>query len=341
MNEGTIFEGYYGTKKTSYNPQGTAKIIIKHSKSLAEDDKRYRYINAIFIENADGERFKLPFKTLPGARAMARHVTEGGNPYDIFGLHISEMVGDVNTLRGFVRRSKMFEEGSDASQLAEVGKSHYTGIRTALKQIAGKRGYHTYKESWNPATITETDIDLDSIRKVFTHETINPSVEQALPLIAKLNDQKQMKEINEFEEWAEDVSSNLLTMDEINKINEFMAVEQPVGIDALNVLTQLEVIENASLIDQLTKLSQTNPDADARSTVMTWIENNMPQIATKIIYKEEEMQTEDLDKDGKKELYAGREQELDDFTTRNREVHEMDELSLLLKQTTDLLTELK
>ena len=30
----------------------------------------------------------IPMKHINGARAMARHVAEGGNPYDDFGKHI-------------------------------------------------------------------------------------------------------------------------------------------------------------------------------------------------------------------------------------------------------------
>ena len=39
---------------------------------------RSRNISSIFVENAEGERFKYPYKHLNGARAMARHVSHGG-----------------------------------------------------------------------------------------------------------------------------------------------------------------------------------------------------------------------------------------------------------------------
>ena len=181
-----IFEGYYGTSKTSYSPQGKAKIIIKHSKAIGEGDKRFRNISQIFIENADGERFKLPFKKLAGARAMARHVTEGGNPYDLFGVHISEMVNDINTLGGFVRRSKMYEGNDEAMGMVETGRSHCTTLRKSLNRIAGKRGYNTYKESWEPSAITEQDTDTTTIRNMFMDKKVNQRTEDALPLLARL-----------------------------------------------------------------------------------------------------------------------------------------------------------
>ena len=198
-----IFESYYGTRKTSYSKQGKAKIIIKHTRALGEDEKRFRNISQLFIENADGERFKLPFKKLAGARAMARHVTEGGNPYDLFGVHICEMVKDINTLGGFVRRSKMFESDEETSGLVETGRTHYASLRKGLNQIAGKRGYHTFKESWKPEEITSLDEDTDAIRKLFTERSVNTNVENALPLLARLQKMAESQASDEDEDKAE------------------------------------------------------------------------------------------------------------------------------------------
>ncbi len=272
----TIFEGYYGTKKTSYNPQGNARIIIKHSKNLGEDDKRFRYISTLFVENCEGERFKLPFTKLTGARAMARHVTEGGNPYDLFGIHICEMVKDINTLGGFVRRSKMFEDDDETGGLVETGRSHYSSLRKGLKQIAGKRGYHKFKESWEPSAITEQDTDTDAIRKLFTERSINQRVEEALPLLARLQqlaekntpdlepiieeepieEENEMQEIAEFEEWAENIIES-----------------EPVGISPDSIkskLMQLSTMLTSALTNGEFKIRDLISDTDTALDA-TWI----------------------------------------------------------------------
>jgi hypothetical protein len=44
--------------------QTQARLVIKHNRTLGEDDKRYRYVESLFIETADQERFRLPFKSL-------------------------------------------------------------------------------------------------------------------------------------------------------------------------------------------------------------------------------------------------------------------------------------
>ena len=73
-----LFEGYYGTRKVSYmGEQTSARLVIKHNRMLGENDKRYRYVESLFIETTDGERFKLPFTKLAGGRAMLEHVRQG------------------------------------------------------------------------------------------------------------------------------------------------------------------------------------------------------------------------------------------------------------------------
>ena len=103
-----LFEGYYGTRRVSYMGEQTeARLVIKHNRMLGENDKRYRYVESLFIETADGERFKLPFTKLAGGRAMLEHVRQGGTPYDIRGQHIKEMVQEMNVLSKFNRANQI------------------------------------------------------------------------------------------------------------------------------------------------------------------------------------------------------------------------------------------
>ena len=64
LAQNKIAEGrhMWGTNKTSYHPLQTAKVIIKHTKAVDEDQvgARSRNIKAIFIQNEEGERFKFP-----------------------------------------------------------------------------------------------------------------------------------------------------------------------------------------------------------------------------------------------------------------------------------------
>ena len=81
----------YGTSRTSYQDIGTARMIVKHSAPVNQESVtgRNTNIHSIYIESEGGERFKYPYKHMNGDRAMASHVTEGGNPYHDFVKHIS------------------------------------------------------------------------------------------------------------------------------------------------------------------------------------------------------------------------------------------------------------
>ena len=106
LTEG-LFEGYYGNKRTSYSGEPTeARLVINHNRVLGENDKRYRYVESLFIETADSERYKLAFTNLAGGRAMLEHVRQGGKPYDIRGCHINEMVTEMKVLSRFNRASQ-------------------------------------------------------------------------------------------------------------------------------------------------------------------------------------------------------------------------------------------
>ena len=112
MTESTM----YGTSKTSYQNISDARICVKHSESINQElvGGRSQKIGSIYIESANGERFKYPYKHLNGARAMARHVAEGGNMYDDFGKHIVGLSEEMNKLRKFktyMSRSSVMAEG--------------------------------------------------------------------------------------------------------------------------------------------------------------------------------------------------------------------------------------
>jgi hypothetical protein len=75
----------YGSRTMSYQKLMDTRLIIKHNQAVMDENQpgaRTRHIGALFVENQDGERFKYPFIHLAGARAMQRHVANGGVPYD-------------------------------------------------------------------------------------------------------------------------------------------------------------------------------------------------------------------------------------------------------------------
>ena len=149
-----LFEGYYGTRRVSYMGEATdARLVIKHNKMIGENDKRYRYVESLFIETTDGERFKLPFKNLSGGRAMLEHVRQGGRPYDVRGVHITETVNEMSVLSRFRRaqQGRVFE--GVTQELVEQANAYYESLHAGLKHLATSSGYRRYFESWSPTDV--------------------------------------------------------------------------------------------------------------------------------------------------------------------------------------------
>lgn len=202
-----LFENYYGNKKFSYadQPQKT-RLVIKHNRDLQETDARFRYIESLFVENGQGERFRLPFTKLSGGKAMARHVSEGGNPYDPFGQHISSLINEMNILGRFLRAAQR-NLNEETKNIVEQAEKHYGMSRTAIKAMSGSGGYHTYRENWSPADGIERDDLVEQIKNIFVEKKIDSRIEEALPLLVQIMEkEKTMKEINEFQTWIESVS---------------------------------------------------------------------------------------------------------------------------------------
>ena len=269
-----LFEGYYGNKKYSYSDQPKqVKLIIKHDRPLGESDKRYRNIESIFVETGDGERFKVPSRSLAHGKMLARHVSEGGNPYDAFGQHIGEVVAEMNILRKFVRAARNRQFDGAAGEMCEAAVLHYNELKDKAKRMISQRGYHRELESYDPAATTEAGHIAETIREMFIEQSLDSRIEEALPILARLTGkQQQMKEADEFESWAKTVAEGTWatpdTPDAEKQLKQLMSKELPVGPDATNATEQLyNIFGDDQLFDQLSELADRDADADARPLV--------------------------------------------------------------------------
>ena len=117
-----------GTLKTSYQTFGeNVRLIIKHTTPVDEDKRgaRTRHIHHLYVEDAEGERVRLPFKSLIAGRAVAQHYNNGGNVVDEVGQHIHELTQEAYDLRKFVKafkRADNFANIDEASKLIEQAR---------------------------------------------------------------------------------------------------------------------------------------------------------------------------------------------------------------------------
>jgi len=265
-----LFEGYYGNKRTSYSGEPTeARLVINHNRMLGENDKRYRYVESLFIETADRERFKLAFTNLAGGRAMLEHVRQGGKPYDIRGSHINEMVTEMKVLSRFNRASQGRVVEGVTQEITEQAHTYYQSLRESMKRMGTPRGYAHYFESWHPAEIGEQEELVENIKTMFIEQTLDTRIEEALPLLARIQQQgNAMKEADIFESWINTLAEGTWNLPEtpqqLQKLKEMMSKELVVGPDATNATEQLyDLVGDDELFDRLGELAERDPRANA------------------------------------------------------------------------------
>ena len=182
-----VAESLRGTKKSSYENLDKTRLIIRHAKAVDESvpGARSRQINSLYIENAQGERFKYPMKHLAGARAMARHVANGGVPHDDFGKHIISMSEQIAQLNSFARYATNKDQlNNSVGDIIEKSRLKLENMRNYVKNLSKQAHYMKTKESFQPTTIAELDdATRNSLREKFTLKHLDDKVESALPLI--------------------------------------------------------------------------------------------------------------------------------------------------------------
>jgi len=271
----SVFESWAGKKDISWNAGATeSRLMIKHKRVMGAGEARFRCIESLFIETAEGERYKLPFRNLTAGKAMLEHVRAGGRPYDDRGQHIAEMVTELNVLSRFRRANtgKLLE--GDTAVLVEKTTAYYETLRHTLKSLTTQGGYGRYFESWNPVELTEESAVIDGLKHLFVTQSIDQRIEDALPLIARIQQQENnMKEANIFETWANRLMEGTWqtpdTPEKQAKLVELLSKDLPVGADATNATEQLyDLLGDDELFDQLQELADGDANADARQVVL-------------------------------------------------------------------------
>jgi hypothetical protein len=289
LKEG-LFESWHGNKTTSYNADPNAvRLMIRHNKPIGEGDLRHRYVESLFLETAEGERFKLPFTRLSGGRAMMEHVRQGGKPYDQRGQHIAELVNEMNALKRFGRMNigKICE--GEIGELVKESRSYYESIKSNLHGIGTRRGYSSYFESWDPSVVTEQDLTIEKIRESFITDDIDSRVSEALPVLAKIQKQRlAMKEADIFESWVHRIAEARTmiphTREQQHELVELLSSPMIVGPDATNATEQLyDLLASDSLFAQLADLAEVDPNADARPIVLSYMGDHSENLNIKTV----------------------------------------------------------
>ena len=189
--ENTMAESkMYGNDRTSFQKVGKAKISVKHSAPINVENasSRTSKISKIFIESPDGEKFRFPYKHLAGARALARHVAEGGHAYDDFGKYItslSEEMSKIRKLNTYMGRNTVMAETLD--QYSDVLKQRVSEVRKEISNLQKPTYYAEAVENFVahenievPEDVAENWIDQLTIKQ------FNEELKDVFPYVYKL-----------------------------------------------------------------------------------------------------------------------------------------------------------
>ena len=183
-----------GSRKSSYQPLAdSVKIIVRHNKDVNEEVRgaRSRNIHSILIQRGE-EKFKMAENNLQAARAMARHLHNGGETFDEIGEAITDMAKEFGKLKefvGYVRRSKLVNE--DNEEFVTLAIENINNIRTTFKRLSGVKSYATAVESvkdYNNVEILQDDLDLEA---KFTETHFDDKVANAMDSLKAMTSRRR------------------------------------------------------------------------------------------------------------------------------------------------------
>ena len=270
-----LFESWQGRRDMSWTAGANeSRLMIKHKRVMGEGEARFRCVESLFIETAEGERYKLPFRNLTAGKAMLEHVRAGGRPYDVRGQHIAEMVTELAVLSRFRRANHGRLLEGDTAALVEQTNTYRERLQHNLKSLTSKTGYAKYFESWSPDQATAESVVIEGLKHMFVTQSIDQRIEEALPLIARIQQQENaMKETEIFEAWADRLMEGTWalpdTPEKQSQLIELLSKDLLVGADATNATEQLyDLLGDDELFDQLYELARRDANADARQVVL-------------------------------------------------------------------------
>jgi len=310
VGESIMSEGMYGTSKTSFQKLENTKLIVKHNKAVDETSPgaRARNITALFIENSSGERFKYPFIHLSGARAMQRHVQEGGLPYDDMGKYIvglSEQIAQLKSFSNYVNRNDLLND--DTNSIVERGKLALDTLKNEVKKLSGRNYYNQFKENFQPTDYQDVPQEVvDELTSKFTVRKFNEEMKDVFPIIHRLMSEDEVNNeddvvenkkdtlanyFNKFESWVNELgeASAIQSSDSdeqsqaITDLNKLIDKHFPSGVDGSNAIQSLDgIIDDPQLQSRIQELAKEDSDQCIRPLIKKWVEANAPEIMSQL-----------------------------------------------------------
>jgi hypothetical protein len=320
VNESTM----YGSRNVSYQKLMDTRLIIKHSQAVMDDTQpgaRTRNISALFVENQDGERFKYPFIHLSGARAMQRHVANGGVPYDDVGksiINMSEQIAQLKSFNNYVVRNDLMN--FETNNIVERSQQQLNDLREQLARLGKQTHYEAYKESFTPQEQFEVPEEfVEDYTEKFTVKNFKEDIKSVFPVLYRLMKESELgyddivamtqgqeqisnedlevdledttDSFSKFENWVMGLGEESAVVSEdpeeqaqaVKELQELVGQHFPAGVDGNNAIESLKgLIEDPQLYREIKDASKTDPDTCVRGIVKDWLDQNAPEVVEEL-----------------------------------------------------------
>lgn len=275
---------WHGTTRTSIQEFGATRLIVRHSEAVDESKPgaRSRKIESMFVETAEGERFRMPYNKLSLGRAMAQHLSHGGKIYDEAGQHIQGIAEEMNNLAFFVRstRHRQFED-TETTGMVESAIERYRQLKSGLSRMGKTRHYQEFAETFVPESDIEEDYDIDQLKERFVKKMFDDRLTSALPYVYRAYQQRQVGEakyVEEFANWTDQVNEEL---GETDLENLAVIMKEPIkaGKDGQDAIAAVSgITDNEELADLIAQAAQSQgEDTDVRKIIDDWFVDNYPE----------------------------------------------------------------
>jgi hypothetical protein len=216
------------SRKTSRAVQGRTEVIVRHSKPVDEEyagsRSQKKNIKAIFIQNADGERFKYPFIHTAGAFAMAQHVDHGGVPHDPAGKAIIKMSEQIAQLGEFHRKIQRTSLHDDAMGITERAIGRMNELKTRVEALGKRQHYENWMAEFNGNEMMDDGLEMDEVtmeeyKQKFTQTNFQEELAAYFPLLHKIMSETNAIDLEDYVSESDSENSPPWEDDEDPKSN--------------------------------------------------------------------------------------------------------------------------
>lgn len=234
---------------------------------------------SIFII-ANSKKIKCPSNNLHECRALARHVSSGGQITDSFGKHICELIKESALAKELIKNKNPI--ATFDIDLVETAHTRLNQVTNIFKLLCDSRGFVEYKTEWASPDFAIINEENSIMKKCNTLTKRMVENQTSYPKLKGIQ-----REVVGFTQWANMLAEGTWNLpetdDEIGQLQQVMSQPLLAGIDGLDAWGAIsDIISDDKLKSLLTDVGKASPEIDVRPVIHDWLKQHLPEIADKV-----------------------------------------------------------